>query len=71
MEVDDYVFVINGDDKFYGTKFIVRAVQTDFGGKITGYTVNGNGGKWRDYLPTDLHYTTRRRIKFTSQMQLF
>jgi hypothetical protein len=70
MNVQDYVFVINDADPLYGEKFIIRAVQTDFQGCITGYTVNGGGGKWRDYLPTDLQYTTRRRTKFTSQMQL-
>jgi hypothetical protein len=71
MDVADYVFVINGDDEFYGHKFIIRAVQTDFSGKITGYTVNGHSGRYRDYPTTDLQYTTRRRKTFTSQMQLF
>jgi hypothetical protein len=70
MDVTDYVFVINDADPLYGEKFIIRAVQTDFAGRITGYTVNGNKGQWRDYAPTDLQYTTRWRTKFTSQMQL-
>jgi len=70
MDVNDYVFAINPADEFYGHKFIIRSVATDFAGRITSYTVNGNQGRWRDYLPTDLHYTTEHGVTFTSQMQL-
>lgn len=71
MDVDDYVVVINASDSFYGYKFKICGVQTDFFGKITGYTVHdGFGRHWRDYIPTDLQYTTRYKHKFTSQMQL-
>ncbi len=75
MTIGNYVFVIKPDDPFYGQKFIIRAVATDFSGKITGYTLhpyhaNGNEGAYRDYAPEDVQYTTRRRTKVTSQMQL-
>ncbi len=80
MDITDYVFVINSTDTFYGQKFIIRAIETDFVGRITGYTVsdfptNGHAettlqGKYRDYLPTDLQYTTKQGQTFTLQMQL-
>ncbi len=80
MDITDYVFVINSTDTFYGEKFIIRAIETDFVGRITSYTVSdfpGNGheetalkGKYRDYLPTDLQYTTKQGRTFTQQMQL-
>lgn len=70
MDIDNYVFVINETDEFYGHKFIIRAVTTDFYGRITGYTVNGHNGKRQDYATTDLQYTTKYRTKFTPQMQL-
>ncbi len=85
MNVGDYVFVIKPDDPFYGQKCIIRAVATDFSGKITGYTVipyhskpchagenrdSENGGTYRDYASEDVQYTTRRRRTMTPQMQL-
>lgn len=70
MDVGNWVFVINPDDEFYGNKCVIRAVATDFMGRITGYTVSGQNGRWRDYLTTDLQYTTCEGLTFTSQMQL-
>lgn len=75
MDVADYVFVINPDDRYYGQKFVIRGVQTDFYGRITGYTVrayplNAPPNRYRDYLPADLQYTTEQGQTFTSQMQL-
>lgn len=70
MNVGDYVFVINPADEYYSYKFIIRAVALDFNGRITGYTVNGVNGRWRDYLITDLQYTPPQGVTFTSQMQL-
>ncbi len=70
MDIGDYVFVINPRDGCYGQKFIIRAVATDFHGRITGYTVNGHSGRWRDYRSTDLQYTREDGKIFTPQMQL-
>jgi hypothetical protein len=75
MDVNDYVFVINPADRYYGRKYVIRGVQTDFDRRITGYTVRAyplqeQNGRYRDYLPTDLQYTTASGQTFTSQMQL-
>jgi hypothetical protein len=71
MDIHDYVFVINRDDRFYGYKFKICGVQQDFFGTVTGYTVqDGFGRYWRDYDPSDLQYTTQYRKKFSPQMQL-
>jgi hypothetical protein len=70
MDINDYVFIINPTDPCYGQKGIIRGVAVEFSGKITGYTVTGENGQWRDYHPTDLQYTTLTRKTFTSQMQL-
>ncbi len=74
MTIDDYVFVIDPDDPFYSQKFIIRAIETDFSGKITGYTLTpyrpNENGTYRDYAHEDVQYTTRRRKKVTPQMQL-
>lgn len=74
MTIGDYVWIIKPSDRYFGEKFIIRAVQTDFQGRATGYTVNGNdanGGKWRDYDARDVTYTTKHRTKFTTQMMLY
>jgi len=75
MDVGDYVFVINPADTCYGQKFVIRGVQTDFAGRITGYTVRASpvtsdNGQWRDELPTDVQYTTEHGRTCTSQRQL-
>jgi hypothetical protein len=70
MDVDDYVFVINPEETCFGKKGIIRAVQTNFDGRITDYTVSGTRGMYRDYAPVDLQYTHKYSRKFTSQMQL-
>ena len=70
MNVQDYVFVINPQDKYYSQKFRIAGVQTDFEGRITSYTVEMLKG-YRDYSATDLQYTTKQRTRCTPQMQLF
>ncbi len=69
MNIRDYVFVINPQDKHYRQKFTITAVQTDFDGRITCYTVNTPKGYY-DYSTTDLQYTTKDGTKCTPQMQL-
>ena len=70
MDIDDWVFVIKPGDPCYGQKFAIKAIQTDFDEHITAYTVGGQNGKYRDYAPQDLHYSTPRGRSFTHQMQL-
>ena len=69
MNLDDFVFCINSHDRHYGQKFIIRGIETTFDGRITMYMVSDKG-HWKDFVPTDLQYTTRRRRKFTPQLQL-
>jgi hypothetical protein len=63
-------YIALADDECDGQKFLTCAVATDFAGKITGYTVNGYGGQWRDYTITDVQYTTEQGRTYTSQIQL-
>jgi hypothetical protein len=70
MNIGDPVFVINSADAYFGHRFIIRGVAQDFQGRITGYTVNGDGGHWRDYAITDIQYAISGQKSATRQMQL-
>lgn len=70
MEVGDFAWIIKPKDPQYGQKFHIEAVEIEFDGTITSYTLNIHG-IYRDVPPADLEYTTRCGRKMTGQMQLF
>ncbi|MDY0093549.1 MAG: hypothetical protein RBT80_12695 [Candidatus Vecturithrix sp.] len=69
MNLHDMVFVINPQDKYYGQKFLIEGIQTDFYGRITSYTVRTAKG-YRDYAVTDVQYAPHQQCTCTPQMQL-
>jgi hypothetical protein len=69
MKIDDYVNIINPDDRDYRQKARIVGIEQTFAGSVTGYTVLLRGF-WKDYSYYDVQYTTKRRRKITPQMQL-